>query len=881
MSNYKSVTPRNGNGDYLKELKQFYPSFEIDDYLLVNPNEHIVVGIAQINKNIPILQELLSKKTFFSLVSALKEHDKLLICYENKTYFVNKEKYNLSLALTSELEETLTSFKNYGGYLNNQGEHVIDLKSQFIGTHYGVNLLLGDRSRLSEPLLTTPKSVIDMYGGGSFRGPAANQVLATRWDMDPNENGNPFNRQFYILENDKQIFYSHNIHENVLEATCVHKVNRTEITYKTNDGLLIKRTIYIRRQKSEDEPIALERQVIEINNQHNNRRNLSIVFTGMFGSANPGCQMEDVIYQSVINQSNIIYRDEKAVAVSPDYYPEYAREYIRFVTLGEEGFDSYSYDLNNFIGNGSIDHPEHLNNLGNSLKVKGPSFFAIKKNICLENKYTIVESVGLIDNKHNLEDSVETIIKDNHVDELKDIVKSFKKYSSSFQVNTGDLNFDNYVNNNLPFQILYQTYVSRAFAQTQKGYREMGFREIQDLYASMNYLIGSGQQRLVKSLLKKWIENVYLMGYANHNFFFVGKEPGMCSDDQLWLIDAVYRYISLTKDYRILNERFFVADSKKKRTLWDTLKAIVTYSGKISVGKHGLPLLDKADWNDCLKIDNDCLNGPQKAQLYKAQLRKNKQSFGVAFESDLSESIMNAFLLVIGLNEMIELSFYREENEYSKELKELKDNIVNSIKKNAYINGYYARVLINKKDSKYKYIGAPKDGLSLLDDFDGSLYLNSMSWSILSGVATEEEIKSMIELADKYLKTPAGYKLCTPHNLVLCGAKEAATAQYFLGDRENGGVFKHATMMFVVSLFKASRMVKDEKLKKQLLNDADYMLNIVYPFNVLKNPYKFKGNPRFCTQYVNSITEEHIGPILSGTSTWLYLALQEKYKTGQ
>ena len=85
-------------------------------------------------------------------------------------------------------------------------------------------------------------------------------------------------------------------------------------------------------------------------------------------------------------------------------------------------------------------------------------------------------------------------------------------------------------------------------------------------------------------------------------------------------------------------------------------------------------------------------------------------------------------------------------------------------------------------------------------------------------------------------------------------------------------------MMFVVSLLKASKTVKDSNLKKTLLEDADYMLNIVYPFNVLKNPHKFKGNPRFCTQYVNSMTEEHIGPILSGTSTWLLLALLEKEK---
>ena len=879
MSNYKQVTPRNLKIDYKAQLVAKYKGLIFDDVINLFPKDNVIVGITGLKKNIPLLQVLFQKDEYLLLAKSFRKDSLVYIDYPSKKYFVNGNENKLDENLISVLDEVVHSFDNYGGYLNENGEHVIDLKSQIIGPHFAVNLLLGDRSKLDEPLLTTPKSVVDQFGGGSFRGPAANQVLATRWDMDPSENGNPFNRQFYLIEDNKQMFYSRNVHENVKKATCIHKVNRTEITYELDNGLIVKRTIYIRRQKSENEPIALERQVVELTNLKDEPRDIAIVFTGMFGSANPGCQMEDVIYQSVINQSNIIYKDNIPVAIAPDYYPEYAREYTRFASFGSDGFSSFSYDLGNFIGNGSIDHPEHLCSLGNSLKLKGPSFYAVRKDIHLTKKAVVVESVGLVDNKHELTSSIETIIDSPWEKELKEIITSFKKYSSFFQVNTSDKNFNAYVNNNLPFQVLYQTYVSRAFAQTQKGYREVGFREIQDIYASMNYFIANKETKLVKAMLSKWISNVYKMGYANHNFFFVGKEPGMCSDDQLWLVDAIDRYINLSKDYSILNKRFLVAGTSKKRSLYDTLKAIITYSAKISIGKHNLPLLDKADWNDCLRIDNDCLDGPTKEKLYKAQLRKNKQVYGERFESDLSESVMNAFLLVIALDEVKKFATYLKDNEYVKELDYLKNRVVKSLKENAYVDAYYVRVLINKENSPYKYVGGPHDKLSLLDDFDGSLYLNSLSWSILSGVATEEEIKSMIKLADKYLKTPAGYKLCTPHNLKLCGSKSAATEQYFLGDRENGGVFKHATMMFVVSLLKASKFVKDESLKKTLLEDADYMLNIVYPYNVLKDPYKFKGNPRFCTQYVNSMSEEHIGPILSGTSTWLLLALLEKYKT--
>lgn len=82
-------------------------------------------------------------------------------------------------------------------------------------------------------------------------------------------------------------------------------------------------------------------------------------------------------------------------------------------------------------------------------------------------------------------------------------------------------------------------------------------------------------------------------------------------------------------------------------------------------------------------------------------------------------------------------------------------------------------------------------------------------------------------------------------------------------------------MMFVDALFKAIPNVKNKQLQKTLKDDAYYMLDIVYPYNTLINPYKYKGNPRWCTQYVNSITNEHIGPILSGTSTWLLISTLE------
>ena len=76
-------------------------------------------------------------------------------------------------------------------------------------------------------------------------------------------------------------------------------------------------------------------------------------------------------------------------------------------------------------------------------------------------------------------------------------------------------------------------------------------------------------------------------------------------------------------------------------------------------------------------------------------------------------------------------------------------------------------------------------------------------------------------------------------------------------------------------MLKAAKWVKDEQLAKRLLDLAWFMIGKTLPYTTLDTPYITKGNPRFCTQYNNSETGENIGPMLSGTASWLTLALFE------
>ncbi len=864
------------------------------DYELINPKLNKYIVLVGNNKKVPILNYLLNLEDIANLCATLDLSKSYILDCRGDVILYNEQKEEIVLndVIKNDISSAVTLFNDYGGHLNENGEHIINLKLPSVGIHYGVNLLIGNRMGFDCPLQSTPKAVVDYLGRGSFRAHSTYQVLATSWGMLPEENGHPANRQFYLLENGQQIFYSASIDEHVLDAKCIHSQNKTIIEYELDCKLKITRTIFLTKQRI-GLPCANEIQTIKIENLCSKKRNIKIVYTGMFGSSNPDTQKIDVIYSTLISQTRVTKNDNnEIVSISPDYFPEYCRREIRYCILKtDKGFaDDFESSYATFVGNGSIQKPQNLYHLTNKLSLKGPNFFALGKALLLKpyGNVNVDTFTGMVDAKDTtgnddylrFEAEIKALINKfkkhrNVLNEINENDKDCRKYAKFLQIAGNDL-FANYVNNNLPFQVYYQTFVSRAFAMTQKGYREIGFREIQDIYASMYYLIAQGKEKFVKSLLVQWISNVYKMGYANHNFYYVGKEPGMCSDDQIWLVHAIYQYISLTNDIKFLDLKVKMAGTKQKRSVYETIKNIILYSGKISIGKHGLPLLDSADWNDCLNIDIDYLNGIAKEKEYFRQLKKNNKPYGTALDSDYSESVMNAFLLVIAIKEMIKITETIKDYFYQDELKELLTSLTKNIQDNCYIDGYFVRVLINRNNKNgIEYIGSKGDKLSLDPNIDGSYYLNSFSWSLLSGVASEEQISQMIEKLEKYLKTPAGFKLCTMHNLSLAGAKGSATDQYFVGDRENGAVFKHATMMTVVAMLKTAKTVKNQVLKEKLLDNAFYMLDIVMPYRTLSNPYKFKGNPRYCTQYNNSITEENIGPVLSGTSTWLTLAIME------
>ena len=853
---------------------------EKTDALFLNAGKDKLIAFSGLEKNAPVCMHIINDPIISELIS---DDDLLIVREDGYKVYRNGKEISVNEKISTRIDEIYTRVFSSPGIINDNGELEIDLKGYHIGSHYGVNLLLGDRSEYTDCLQSTPKAVLDEFGRGSFRGKQEKQVLATRYVLSPEENGEPANRQFYITENGKQIFYSLDVNNNVKSAKCVHSQNRTVITYETLCGLKIERTIFLLPQEK-DFPSATEVQRIRISNLKKEPRDLRIVVTGMFGITDPSTLAGDIVFANVVVESELYCKDGRPVAMTVHHQPAECNGEKRFAMLlkGNETMDEYCSSMYDFVGSGSLDRPEMISRLSNAHSRRQAAFFAMAKSFRLEDETAIDTFVGMSDKigdvreefALNLDKLYEKYRDPKALDEtLQKMITDNNRYYSYLKVNSDDRLFDSYVSYNLPFQVLYQTYVSRSFAWTQKSYRETGFREIQDIFASMYYMHANGQDELIRRLIDSWAENVFEFGYAYHNFTTRGKEPGMCSDDQLWLIQAVYRYVTLTGDYDYLKQEVKVAGSDKKRPLYETLKSIIIYSGKISVGKHHLPLLDTADWNDCLRLDKEILFGPQKEAAYYKQLKEKGQEFGTALDNEQSESVMNACLLKIAADELKEMAEVLEKDDIVKLCEEISSQVYDLMQKYAWIKDYFARCLINDGRG-YDYLGSTGDGLSLDKEINGTYYLNGFSWPLLADVADEKQIDTMLDVIDRYLKTDAGLKLVTPVNYDLLGIVTGSSF-YFPGDRENGGVFKHAAMMCTVACLKKAKTVKDQALAKRLKDLAFFMIDKTLPYKTLDDPYVLKGNPRFCTQYNNSETCEGIGPILSGTASWLTLAMYE------
>ena len=170
------------------------------------------------------------------------------------------------------------------------------------------------------------------------------------------------------------------------------------------------------------------------------------------------------------------------------------------------------------------------------------------------------------------------------------------------QVTTPDIHTDRMVNVWNAYQCIATFNMSRSASLFESGIgRGLGFRDSnQDLMGFVQMVPGRARERIL-DLAATQLES----GGAYHQYQPLTKKGNNdvgsnFNDDPHWLIVGVAAYLKETGDWSIPDEAVpFDNQSGSEQPLYERLRRSFRYTLD-RLGPHGLPLIGRADWNDCL-----------------------------------------------------------------------------------------------------------------------------------------------------------------------------------------------------------------------------------------------------------------------------------------
>ena len=176
---------------------------------------------------------------------------------------------------------------------------------------------------------------------------------------------------------------------------------------------------------------------------------------------------------------------------------------------------------------------------------------------------------------------------------------------SRFQASTGDEKTDRMVNIWNQYQCMVTFNMSRSASYFESGMgRGMGFRDsCQDLLGFVHMIPERARERILDIAATQFPD-----GSAYHQYQPLTKKGNLAvgsgfNDDPLWLIAGTDAYLRETGDFSILDEPVdFDNDPALARPLMEHLRRSFNYT-RTHLGPHGLPLIGRADWNDCLNLN--------------------------------------------------------------------------------------------------------------------------------------------------------------------------------------------------------------------------------------------------------------------------------------
>ncbi|MDE6875209.1 MAG: glycosyl transferase [Lachnospiraceae bacterium] len=341
---------------------------------------------------------------------------------------------------------------------------------------------------------------------------------------------------------------------------------------------------------------------------------------------------------------------------------------------------------------------------------------------------------------------------------------------SKYTVKTPQEKVDRMVNIWNQYQCMVTFNLSRSASYFESGIgRGMGFRDSnQDLLGFVHQIPDRARERII-DLASTQLPD----GGAYHQYQPLTKKGndeigGNFNDDPLWLILAVVSYIKETGDYGILDV-MTPYDNKEELAapLSDHLKRSFDHVIN-NLGPHGLPLIGRADWNDCLNLN--CFS------------TESGESFQTATSKDgkVAESVMIAGMFAyIGEEYAVLMEKTGNKAEHDRAMAE-----VLKMRGTIMRDGYDGEWFLRAYDDFGRKVGSKECE-------EGKIFIESQGFCILGkcGLENGEAVRALdaVEerLGSKYglvLNNPAFTKYYVEYGEI---------STYPAGYKENAGVFCH------------------------------------------------------------------------------------------
>ncbi len=342
---------------------------------------------------------------------------------------------------------------------------------------------------------------------------------------------------------------------------------------------------------------------------------------------------------------------------------------------------------------------------------------------------------------------------------------------ANFTLQSGEEKLDRMVNVWNQYQCMVTFNLSRSASFFESGIgRGMGFRDSnQDLVGFVHQIPERARARILDIAATQFPD-----GGCYHQYQPLTKRGnndigGGFGDDPLWLIFGTVAYVKETGDFSILQAPVpFDNKQGSEVTLFEHLRISLNHV-IAHLGPHGLPLIGRADWNDCLNLNCFSLDPNESFQT-----TENKT------EGSKAESLMIAGLFVVCGRDYVALCREIGEEAEADRAEEQVNRMVEAVERYGWDGEWYLRA--------YDYYGRK---VGSKENAEGQIFIESQGWCAMAGIGLE---KGMVRQALDAVKE----RLDSEHGIVLNNPAftkyEVAYGEistYPAGYKENAGIFCH------------------------------------------------------------------------------------------